>query len=287
MEREFYPVDRNVTRDRYLAVCNTDHELARFMGTRPLWFWYHDGPGTPINEFQPLASLFMYEYSLLGVHLPEASAAELRRLPSNARLVLLAPDRSSFAAGIDALSQSATQTVPVAEWHVPVGDSSFDLEIVDLAHRRVPEFSWKGAPVHEVAAQPNWIKEWTADALSRDLEMNFYAPGGGETARPGVLRSTDSRDHLAIKWVPLPGESPRSVVLEISMPPFAKEYGSGRLTLQDQDFNILYDSGTLDAATSIVLIPLKPSSTSVRVTFVPNDDHKILPAAGLRVGVAP
>jgi hypothetical protein len=233
-------------------------------------------------------SLFMYEYHLLGVHFPEVSPAELRRIPADARLVLLAPDRSSFAEGIAALARSGTATVPVATWHVPAADSSFDLEMVDLVRRRVPEFSWKGFPVHDPAVQPRWIKEWTGDELSRDLEKNFYAQGGGETVRPGILRSTDSRDHVATKWVQLPAAvSSQSLVLQVSMPPFLNDYGSGRLTLQNQSYDTLFDSGTLDAVTSNVLVPLKPGSTAVRVLFVPNDDHIIVPAAGLRIGIAP
>ena len=285
-EPEFRPVDRTIARDRYLAVCNTDHELARFMGTRPIWLWYRNGPGAPLIEFQPLASLFMFEYSLLGQRLPEVTAAELRRVPANARLVLLATSRTSFTAGIDALARSGVETIPVSEWHVPAIDSSFDLEIVDLVHRRVPEFIWKGAPAHDVPAS-QWIKEWGNDALPRDLETNFYAPGDGQLVRPGVIRASDSRDHVATKWVQLPGPSPRSVVVEIGMPAFAKDYGSGRVTLQDQNYDTLYDSGTLDAATTNILIPLKPSSTSVRVTFVPNDDHIIVEATSLRIGIAP
>jgi hypothetical protein len=168
-----------------------------------------------------------------------------------------------------------------------VADASFDLEIVDLTHRRVPESSWQGAPVHDAAAPAQWIKEWKGDGLSHDLESNFYATGGGEAVRSGVLRSTDSRDHLATKWVPLPGATSRNVVLEVGMPPFAKDYGSGRLTLQNQNYDTLFDSGTLDALTSRVQIPLKPGSLAVRVIFVPNDDHIVVPAVSVRIGITP
>jgi hypothetical protein len=272
--------DHMASRERYLAVDRTTHDLKKFMGQRQLYFWYSDLQSAP---FVALTSTFLWGYRLIGVKMPDTSHIVM---PLGVRLVMLAPSETAISEARAALIGSGYRLSPVAEWHEPTPGSGYEIGIFDVLKRRLPESSSVGKPVHAEPAHSIWIKRWLNGGLINDCEPNFYEPTGAIVVRPRLYRSENPADHVASRLVRLPNPaSLGGVRIEADLPDFSLAYGGARLYLQDQTYRYLYDSGSMLEESLRVTVPVPPNVSAVRVIFVPNDDKYLIVSTNLSIGV--
>lgn len=134
---------------------------------------------------------------------------------------------------------------------------------------------------------PAWSKRWDGDELRSICDLNFYgcAPEMVDSLPPGVFRTTDPRDHVAMPFLPIAGGAPgvQQILLDMELPCVEERYGAGRFLMQDQDLRTLYDSGRIPDRTWRFQIPIAGAVRAFRVVFLPNDSGFILLPSWIRL----
>ena len=140
------------------------------------------------------------------------------------------------------------------------------------------------APKVHTSSPPRDTVRLVAELLNYDLEglltHTDHMAYGKAPAKPlalprGVFKVTDSKDHFATKFQPIgvAGSPPVtavevSVVDQLSDDPFA----SVNIVFQDQNYNVLYSTGTPGSGEDHTLVALPASARSVRVAFLANEE---------------
>jgi hypothetical protein len=128
--------------------------------------------------------------------------------------------------------------------------------------------------VREVVELPTWSKRWEGDKLRSICDLNFYGCPPEKTDRPppGVFRSTDPRDHVAMPFLPMASGAAgvHQVLLDMELPSLEEDYGTARFLIQDQEFRTLYERASISERTVEFTIPVRNAVRAFRVAFLPN-----------------
>jgi hypothetical protein len=265
------------SRALFLDTDNTSRELGRFAGDKPLWFWYSYGREKD-QHYSSIASTYLWATMLMGREMPDPTDARFGVLKRGVFLAMMDTDPLILDQATKVLRDKGFSLEPVAQLRSNIGQRAYVTSLVQVTDVDLAPTLTIKPPDAQPLKPLREIFNFDLTEVLAHCDHSFYGkpPAVPESTPKGVFRITDPRDHFGTRFQPVKEfASMDAVEVIISDQELSKKYGTINMIVQDQDYQILYWSGTLSHGSARTIIGIPKGIQGIRIAFLANDDGYI------------
>lgn len=261
-----------ISRESYLYADRTSRELTRLSHDGPLWFWYSYSPGN--EHYTSIASTYIWAVRLLNRTLPDTDKLRFDALHRGTYVAIMNDRDVVHQEAIAALEHNGVKVRPIRRLSSTVGTQRLLITLVEVARRETPPTVYTSSPAETTLLPKRELMDYDEPALAAHTSRAVYGTQRMDPAGkpPWVIRITDPRDHAATNFQPLsPSDKIAAIRVTVADRRPEEPYGPMDLILQNQDYSVLYDSGSVQGQRSTI-VALSPATREIRIALLPNDD---------------
>ncbi len=268
-------VGSKTSREAYLYTDRTSRELTRLSRNGPLWFWYSYSPG---NEYYTsVASTYIWAARLLNRTFPDTTNLRLDALGRGTYVAIMNDRQTTQDEGITALARCGVKVRQVKRLTSTIGTAKLLINLVQVTKRETAPTVYTSSPAEATLLSSRELMDYDAPALAAHTSRIRYGHSSQNAVPepPWIVKSTDPRDHAATDFQAL-APSDGIVAIRVTVVDQRAEdpFGPVNLILQNQDYSVLYASGTLLGKRSDI-VALSPTTRQIRIALLPNDSSFI------------
>ncbi|HLG94752.1 MAG TPA: hypothetical protein VKX49_00430 [Bryobacteraceae bacterium] len=261
-----------ISRESYLYADRTSRELTRLSRDGPLWFWYSYIPGN--EHYTSVASTYIWAARLLNRTLPSTDKLRVDALHHGTYVAIMNDHEAIQQEALAALASCGIKVRILQRLSSTVAGAKLLISLVQVTRRETPPTVYTSSPAETTLLPKRELMDYDESALEAHTSRALYGTprkdSGGRP--PWIIKITDPRDHAATN-IQLLSPSDKIAAIRVTVADRRPEepYGPVDLILQNQDYSILYDSGSVQGQRSTI-VALSPGTRGIRIALLPNDD---------------